>query len=150
MRSDAGFCPTARRVAGDRNLWPMEESQLTSSTYQWTKMLNINSETVKKKTRKNIGECYLIWTEDFKHKCKQHFKSLLTFYNIKNKHLFFKNKTQTKSKGKQNQGEYSQHLQRRNITHMLKKKPLIKKMGQTKTSILYWLEFCPITHNRKQ
>ena len=31
--------------------------------------------------------------KDFKHKCKQHFKSLLTFYNIKNKHLFFKNKT---------------------------------------------------------
>lgn len=68
-------------------------------------MLNINSETVKKKkkkqTRKNIGECYLIWMEkDFKHKCKQHFKSLLTFYNIKNKHLFFKNKTQNQKASK--------------------------------------------------
>lgn len=68
--------------------------------------------------------------EDFKHKCKQHFKSLLTFYNIKNKHLFFKNKTQTKPKGMRKQGEYSQHVQRRNIILMLKKKkPLTKNNG---------------------
>ena len=65
--------------------------------------------------------------EDFKHKCKQHFKSLLTFYNIKNKHLFFKNKTQTKPKGMRKQGEYSQHVQRRNIILMLKKKTANKK-----------------------
>ena len=64
--------------------------------------------------------------EDFKHKCKQHFKSLLTFYNIKNKHLFFKNKTKRHAKTGR---IFTTCTEKKYHSYVKKKKPLTKNNG---------------------